>query len=124
MWGSRGWRSLAAHGRYARQASVEASQSSGGVELAQVGLKGSPTVVAQVFGPRPKAVKALRIEGETPEAIAEAFVEQLATFALRRVMTIDDADEIRAIAMGAKKDDYRLRNLMEALVLSDLFSKR
>ena len=40
-------------------------------------LKGSPTVVAQVFGPRPKAVKALRIDGETPDAIAEAFVDKL-----------------------------------------------
>lgn len=48
-------------------------------DLTQVGLKGSPTVVAQVFAPKPKAVKALRIEGETPAAIAEAFVERLFT---------------------------------------------
>jgi electron transfer flavoprotein beta subunit len=47
------------------------------VDLAQVGLKGSPTVVAQVFGPKPKAIKARHIEGETPQAMAEAFVEQL-----------------------------------------------
>lgn len=46
-------------------------------DLAQVGLKGSPTVVAQVFAPKPKAVKAQRIEGETPAAMAEAFVEKL-----------------------------------------------
>ena len=46
-------------------------------DLTQVGLKGSPTVVAQVFAPKPKAVKALRIEGETPAAMAEAFVEKL-----------------------------------------------
>lgn len=48
-------------------------------DLTQVGLKGSPTVVAQVFAPKPKAVKALRIAGETPAAIAEAFVERLFT---------------------------------------------
>jgi len=48
-------------------------------DLTQVGLKGSPTVVAQVFAPKPKAVKALRIEGETPAAMAEAFVEKLFT---------------------------------------------
>ena len=47
------------------------------VELTHVGLKGSPTVVAQVFGPKPKAIKAQRIEGDTPRAIAEAFVERL-----------------------------------------------
>ena len=46
-------------------------------DLTQVGLKGSPTVVAQVFAPKPKAVKALRIEGESPTAMAEAFVEKL-----------------------------------------------
>lgn len=48
-----------------------------GADLTQVGLKGSPTVVAQVFGPKPKAVKALRVEGETPDAMAEAFVDRL-----------------------------------------------
>jgi electron transfer flavoprotein beta subunit len=46
-------------------------------DLAQVGLKGSPTVVAQVFAPKPKAVKAQHIEGETPALMAEAFVEKL-----------------------------------------------
>ncbi|WP_374263832.1 nitrogen fixation protein FixA [Zoogloea sp.] len=48
-----------------------------GADLTQVGLKGSPTVVAQVFGPKPKAIKALRIEGDTPQAMADAFVERL-----------------------------------------------
>ena len=48
-------------------------------DLTQVGLKGSPTVVAQVFAPKPKAVRALRIEGETLAAMAEAFVEKLFT---------------------------------------------
>lgn len=46
-------------------------------DLTQVGLKGSPTAVAQVFGPKPKAIKALPIEGETPGAMADAFVEKL-----------------------------------------------
>ena len=63
--------------RAARQEVQRWNRDSIGVELAQVGLKGSPTVVAQVFGPRPKAVKALRIEGENPDAIAEAFVDKL-----------------------------------------------
>jgi len=58
------------------------------------------------------------------DRFAEAFVEQLATFALRRVMTIDDAAEIRAIAQAAKRDDYRLRTVVEEFVKSNLFRKR
>jgi len=58
------------------------------------------------------------------DRFAEAFVEQLATFALRRVMTIDDAAEIRAIAAAAKQDDYRLRTVVEEFVKSNLFRKR
>lgn len=46
-------------------------------DLTQVGMKGSPTVVVQVFGPKPKAIKAEHIQGETPAAQAEAFVEKL-----------------------------------------------
>jgi electron transfer flavoprotein beta subunit len=63
--------------RAARQAVQRWNRDVIGVDLAKVGLKGSPTVVAQVFGPKPRAVKALRIEGETPAAIAAAFVDKL-----------------------------------------------
>ena len=55
---------------------------------------------------------------------AEAFVEQLATYALRRVMTIDDAPQIKAIAAASKPEGYKLRSLIENLILSDLFQKR
>jgi hypothetical protein len=58
------------------------------------------------------------------DRFAEAFVEQLATYALRRVMTIDDHAEIRAIAASCKSDDYRLRSLVVAFATSDLFRKR
>jgi len=58
------------------------------------------------------------------DRFAEAFVEQLATYALRRVMTIDDAAAIRAIAQASRADGYRLRTVLENLVLSDLFQKR
>ncbi|MDB5337581.1 MAG: hypothetical protein JWN70_3200 [Planctomycetaceae bacterium] len=58
------------------------------------------------------------------DRFAEAFVEQLATYALRRVMTVDDAAQIRSIAQASKKDDYRLRTVIENFVLSDLFQKR
>jgi hypothetical protein len=58
------------------------------------------------------------------DRFAEAFVEQLATYALRRVMTIDDAEHIKAIAQASQKDGYRLRTVIENLVLSELFQKR
>lgn len=64
--------------RAARQTVEVWSRTEAGItDLTQVGLKGSPTVVAQVFGPKPRAVKATPIPGETPEAMADAFVDQL-----------------------------------------------
>ena len=48
-------------------------------DLSLVGLKGSPTTVAQVFGPKPREITAEQIRGETPRAMARAFVEKLFT---------------------------------------------
>jgi len=49
-----------------------------GIEnLSQVGLKGSPTIVAQVFGPKPKAIKAQAISGDTPRAMADALLDRM-----------------------------------------------
>lgn len=62
--------------------------------------------------------------GQDLDRFGEAFVEQLATYALRRVMTIDDATQIKAIAAASKRDGYKLRAIIENLVLSDLFQKR
>lgn len=58
------------------------------------------------------------------DRFAEAFVEQLATYALRRVMVLDDRAAIKDIAATSKQDGYRLRSLLENLVLSDLFQKQ
>ena len=53
-----------------------------------------------------------------------AFVEKLATFALRRTMTIDDRSALAKLAQQSKAADYRLPAIIETLVLSDLFQKR
>ena len=53
-----------------------------------------------------------------------AFIEKLATFALRRVMTVDDRAALSALAKQSKASGYRLQAIMESLVLSDLFQKR
>ena len=55
--------------------------------------------------------------GHTLNRSAEAFVEQLATFALRRVMTIDDAAQIKAITKASEHDNYRLKPVLEHLVM-------
>jgi len=66
-------------------------------DLTQVGLKGSPTAVAQVFGPKPKAVKAQRIEGDTPVAMADAFVEKLfADFPQLEMALLEHLDQLAA----------------------------
>jgi len=70
----------------------------------------------------PGEFKALLLEDA--DAFAEALVEKLATFALRRAMTVDDRDALRQIATTTREDGYRLRDLIEALVLSELFRKR
>ncbi|MCM2373460.1 DUF1592 domain-containing protein [Aporhodopirellula aestuarii] len=55
---------------------------------------------------------------------ALAFVEKLATYALRRPMTIDDREAIHAIVIASQKEGFRLQNILEHFVLSDLFLKR
>ena len=46
-------------------------------DLGSAGIKGSPTVVAQVFAPTAKAVTALPIPGDTPRAKAEALLDRM-----------------------------------------------
>ena len=70
----------------------------------------------------PEEFKALLVEDQG--RFAQAFTEQLAAYALRRVVTIDDVEQIRAIVETSKQDDYRLQTVIENFVLSDLFQKR
>jgi len=53
-----------------------------------------------------------------------ALVEKLATYALRRAMTIDDRAQLASLAGQSRAADYRLATIIEALVLSDLFQSR
>ena len=61
---------------------------------------------------------------EDRDKIAKAFIEHLCTYALRRVLTIDDQDDIKAIVSEAKKNQYRVRDIVRAVALSDLMRKR
>ena len=57
-------------------------KAAAGIEdLSKIGLKGSPTVVAKVFAPQPKARKAERIEvhGDAPKDLASTLLAKLFT---------------------------------------------
>jgi mono/diheme cytochrome c family protein len=58
------------------------------------------------------------------DAVARAFVEHLCTYALRRVLTFDDKADIDAIVAEAKKQDYRLQDIVKAVATSELLQKR
>ena len=58
------------------------------------------------------------------DKFAAAFIEKLATYALRRALTMDDRRALTALAVQSKATDHRLRDIVEALILSDLFQKR
>jgi len=53
-----------------------------------------------------------------------AFIEKLATYGMRRTLSFDDRDELAAIAAASRDHDYRLRDIVESFILSDLFLKR
>ncbi|HLY73968.1 MAG TPA: DUF1585 domain-containing protein, partial [Planctomycetota bacterium] len=53
-----------------------------------------------------------------------AFIEKLATYALRRGMTVDDRPELAELARRSKAGDYRLGAIVESLAQSDLFQNR
>ncbi len=59
-----------------------------------------------------------------PEPFARAFVSKLAVYGLRRAVTLDDEASITSIVKEALGGDSRLRDVVEAFVLSDLFRKR
>lgn len=58
------------------------------------------------------------------DAIARAFIEHLCTYALRRVLTYDDQEDLKAIQAEAKKGGYRLKDTIAAVAMSELMRKR
>jgi Protein of unknown function (DUF1592)/Protein of unknown function (DUF1588)/Protein of unknown function (DUF1587)/Protein of unknown function (DUF1595)/Protein of unknown function (DUF1585)/Planctomycete cytochrome C len=61
---------------------------------------------------------------EDRDKIARAFIEQLCTYSLRRVLTVDDSDNIKLIEEVAKKNDYRVKDIVRAVALSELLRKK
>ncbi|MEY4177506.1 MAG: hypothetical protein RLY70_1080 [Planctomycetota bacterium] len=58
------------------------------------------------------------------EPIARAFIEHLCTYALRRVLTVDDKEHLLAIETEAKKHQFRIQDIVRAVAMSELMRKR
>ena len=58
------------------------------------------------------------------DAFNHTFIEKLATYGLRRSMSFGDRDDLKVIAAVGKAKDYRVKDIVTALVTSDLFQKR
>ena len=67
-------------------------------------------------------VKQLLLEDR--DQIARAFIEHLCTYALRRVLTVDDRDDIQSIVEQSKQGQYRVMDIVRAVATSELFQKR
>jgi len=61
---------------------------------------------------------------EDRDKFARAFIEHLCTYSLRRPLTFDDQDSLAAIQAEAKKSEYRVKDIVRAVALSELMRKR
>jgi hypothetical protein len=61
---------------------------------------------------------------EDHDKFVEAFIEHLCTYGLRRVLTFDDQEDIKAIEAEAKKNQYGVKDIVRAVALSNLMRKR
>jgi hypothetical protein len=61
---------------------------------------------------------------EDRDKFVRAFIEHLSTYGLRRVLTVDDQDDITAIAAAAKKNQSGVKDVVRAVALSDIMRKR
>ncbi|GDY10124.1 cytochrome c [Planctomycetia bacterium] len=97
-------------------------------ELVPTGVGENPVVDASGVMPDGRSFKdsmqfkKLLIEDRAQ--IARAFIEHLCTYALRRVLTVDDQDDLKSIEAEAKKSEYRVKDIIRAVAMSDLIRKR
>jgi hypothetical protein len=61
---------------------------------------------------------------EDRDKVARAFIEHLCTYGLRRVLTVDDQDDLKSIEEEAKKNDYRVKDIVRAVAMSEMMRKR
>jgi hypothetical protein len=61
---------------------------------------------------------------EDQDKVARAFIEHLCTYALRRVLTVDDQEDLDLIQAEAKKNAYGVKDMVRAVMMSELIRKR
>jgi mono/diheme cytochrome c family protein len=61
---------------------------------------------------------------EDRDKFLQAFVEHLGTYGLRRVLTVDDSEDILAIVNEVKENQYGVRDIVRAVAMSELMRKR
>jgi mono/diheme cytochrome c family protein len=61
---------------------------------------------------------------EDRDKLAHAFIEHLCTYGLRRAIAFDDEEDVKAIQAEAKKSEYRIKDIVRAVALSELMRKR
>ncbi len=61
---------------------------------------------------------------EDRDELARAFIDHLCTYGLRRALSFDDQDDLKAIQTEAKKSEYRIKDIVRAVALSELMRKR
>ncbi|MEM1294878.1 MAG: DUF1592 domain-containing protein [Verrucomicrobiota bacterium] len=61
---------------------------------------------------------------EDRDRFLHAFVEHLCIYGLRRVLTVDDREDIQSIVELSKQKNYQLKDIVRAVALSDLIRKR
>jgi len=97
-------------------------------ELVPTGVGENPIVDASGVMPDGRSfkdsVQFKKLIIEDRSHIARAFIEHLCTYALRRVLTVDDQDDLKLIEAEAKKSEYRVKDIIRAVAMSDLIRKR
>jgi mono/diheme cytochrome c family protein len=61
---------------------------------------------------------------EDRDKVARAFIEHLSTYGLRRALAFDDEEDLKAIEAEAKKNGYRVKDIVRAVATSELMRKR
>ncbi|PQO25746.1 hypothetical protein C5Y96_23335 [Blastopirellula marina] len=61
---------------------------------------------------------------EDRDQFLHALIEHLCSYGLRRVLTVDDREDIGAIVEEAKRHNYQLKDIVRAVALSDIMKKR
>jgi hypothetical protein len=58
------------------------------------------------------------------DSFNRAFIRKLATYGLRRTISFEDEARLTAVASQSKAAEYRVRSIVEAFIVSDLFQQR